>query len=310
MSDGATKKIIVNLDSLQSTSAKKQTKKRVPSHVVPNKLKDTFMRQVQHYKSQKRTTPAAAAPPTSYTSDFNASVEYLTNLKKSSENVHTELPEELLEFDMLPTTIEPKLISDTTGPIKCNNNSEGNTLFSNPPLVEPIKQVQEPFKYTVDNAVPYGCLKNGVKPCFKKWTRSNRTTQSEPILQETTRFSEPTRPETTKPEPPKPIKPIEQRTIIKRHVIGKSKKTKQVGVLIKNINTRKQIMNAYKDLKKVNINTVKTHLKNNGLLKVGTTAPIDVIRQTYESSILAGDIINKNEGTLYHNFINDNDSSK
>jgi hypothetical protein len=65
------------------------------------------------------------------------------------------------------------------------------------------------------------------------------------------------------------------------------------------------IISAHKDLKKININEVKTHLKNNGLLKVGTTAPVEVLRQTYESSILAGNITNKNEDTLYHNFMND-----
>ena len=66
------------------------------------------------------------------------------------------------------------------------------------------------------------------------------------------------------------------------------------------------IINAHKDLKKTNISEVRNHLKNNGLLKVGTTAPIDVLLQTYEASILAGNINNKNDETLYHNFVNDN----
>ena len=115
-------------------------------------------------------------------------------------------------------------------------------------------------------------LKNGIKPSFKNWTRSNRT----PIVQ--TSFQE-TIPET------RPIESPIQQTIIKRHVLGKTKNTRQVGVMIKNISTRKMIIGSQKDLKKININEIKTHLKNNGLLKVGTTAPNELIRQTYESSI-------------------------
>jgi hypothetical protein len=105
--------------------------------------------------------------------------------------------------------------------------------------------------------------------------------------------------------PPKQMSTIDKRTIIRRHVLGKSKKTNKVGVLIKNVGTRKQITDAYKDLRKTNILTVKNQLKNAGLLKVGTTAPNDILRQTYESAILAGKITNKSEETLVHNFIND-----
>jgi len=96
-----------------------------------------------------------------------------------------------------------------------------------------------------------------------------------------------------------------EKTIIKRHVIGKSKKSRHVGVLIKNASTRKMITDEHKKLRKTNISEIKTQLKNNGLLKVGSTAPADILRQTYESSILAGLVKNNSEGTTYHNFMNE-----
>jgi hypothetical protein len=348
MSSGV-KNIIVNLDTLQTKKTHKKQTQKVRSHVEPNKLKDAFMKQVQHYKSKSANNKPISNSPTisssSYTNDFNDSVEYLTNLKKSSENVHTELPTELLEKSQ--SSLVPMLILDPK-PIGGYNKVEPiiQTNISNVPT----------NKYKVDTAVPYGCLKNGIKPSFKNWTRSNRDKNqsqetpkpmflSEPIKSEIPMFlnnnseqetpkpmflSEPIKPEIpmflnndSEQETPKPMflsepiqqqpqqqlkLPLEQRTIIKRHEIGKSKKHNNVGVLIKNLNTRKQILGAYKDLKKVHINTVKTHLKNNGLLKVGTTAPNEILRQTYESSILAGDIINKNNENLYHNFINDNEN--
>ena len=65
------------------------------------------------------------------------------------------------------------------------------------------------------------------------------------------------------------------------------------------------MLNAQKELKKTSIHDVKKYLKGHGLIKVGTTAPADVLRKTFECSVLAGEITNKNEDVLYHNFVNE-----
>ena len=46
-------------------------------------------------------------------------------------------------------------------------------------------------------------------------------------------------------------------------------------------------------------------MKDRGLIKAGSNAPNDVIRKTYESAMLTGDIANVNRETLLHNFLND-----
>lgn len=299
------KKIVVNLDALQQKSSKKQTKKR--SNIVPNKLKDTFLKQVQHHKSlanaQKQTpaTTTKTVVDNKYANVFKSSIEYLNNIKKTMQPIHTELPAELLEPE--PFT-EPKLVETA---VTATATATATTTTTATTITD-----KEPLKYAVDTAVPYGCLKNGIKTSFKNWTRNNRQqepkqeTKQTPMLEQKLLLDKNV---VTKgldaKELSKEFVTKEPITTIKRHVIGKSKKSRHVGVLIKNINTRKMIITAHKDLKKININEVRNYLKNNGLLKVGTTAPIDVLRQTYEASILAGVINNKNDDTLIHNFVND-----
>jgi len=97
-------------------------------------------------------------------------------------------------------------------------------------------------------------------------------------------------------------KHITKKTIKRKYTLGRSKLKKSVSVLIKNRSTRKKILTAQKDLKRKNINDIKTYLREHNLIKTGSNAPNDVLRNIYESSMLSGEITNLNTDTLFHNF--------
>ena len=98
---------------------------------------------------------------------------------------------------------------------------------------------------------------------------------------------------------------ITKKTIKKKYNLGRSLSKNIVGILIKDRATRKKILMAQKELKRNNINDIKTYLRNHNLIKTGSNAPNDVLRKIYETAMLSGEITNKNTETLLHNFSKD-----
>ncbi len=96
-----------------------------------------------------------------------------------------------------------------------------------------------------------------------------------------------------------------KKTVKRKFTLGKSDKLRRVSVLIKDRQTRKNILNTQKELKKTNITDVKKYLRQHGIIKVGSTCPSDILRKTFESAILTGEVTNTNKETLLHNFLSD-----
>ena len=104
----------------------------------------------------------------------------------------------------------------------------------------------------------------------------------------------------------KKYKKIIKKTVKKKFTLGKNKNKRKIGVLIKNNKTQKNIMNAYKELKKTSIKEIKDYLYKHNLIKIGSNIPVDVGRQMYEAAKLTGNVINVNSNNILHNLENSN----
>ena len=107
------------------------------------------------------------------------------------------------------------------------------------------------------------------------------------------------------PAAPKLIYPKQKRTVRRTFHIGKSKTRPQVSVLVSNRTIRRNITTKNHELKQTPIHDIKMFLIKRGLIRVGTSAPNNVLRQMYESAtMLCGDVYNHNADTLLYNFFN------
>jgi len=104
-------------------------------------------------------------------------------------------------------------------------------------------------------------------------------------------------------------KAMKQKKIIRRsYKIGKSKVLPKIAVLVSNRTIRNNITTKAQLLKQDSINDIKRYLVKRGLIKIGSTAPNDVLRKMYEcSSLMCGEVQNHNPDNLLHNFLHGKD---
>jgi len=396
----SSKTIKINTEYFNNIGSKTRKNREKPSKPIiqkpiinPNSLKRHLLNRIKEHKNkekmekdeikeaqQKGGTKTEAT--TEFSDEFYDSINYLSTLsKKHKEDSDKKKYEKEVEKR------REQVFANKT--VKNFNSTYDNLLphveLELPDeLKEPITQIvastSEPpinINYKINDSVPYGCLKGGLKPTFRSFnntTRRNYSEQTQPqmqmqtnpqiimpvpiqqtpitdrgkrlellkqklkkheemnLSQQATSIQEP--PKILMQEPihvntetnqiipnltpifggkkiveerkeEEPTKKFIKKTIKRKYTLGKSKIYKKVGILIKDNNTRKNVVKAQKELKKKPINEVKNYLKSHGLLKVGSNAPPDVLRKTYESAMLAGDIVNTNKDTLLHNFMND-----
>lgn len=163
----------------------------------------------------------------------------------------------------------------------------------------------------------YGCLKNGNLPTLR--SLHNRTMKNVPLAQqalnpvvgslksheekmEIMRKLHQQKKDAEKPKPQivqRKVKKLLRRTFN----VGKDKYRPKVGVLLPNRTIRNNVTNKSFMIKQKPIGEIRKFLIQQGFIKVGSTAPTDVLRKIYESvAMIDGDVKNHNPDNLLYNF--------
>ena len=162
-------------------------------------------------------------------------------------------------------------------------------------LSKPAPQQPLQKQYEIDN-FPYGCLRNGIKPTYKKYKLSQSPSISLPD-------------EITSPKKDEESElAIFSTSKKKKMTLGKSKIFRKISVLLKNNDTRNKIKHAVGILQQKSIFDAKKLLREKNILKIGSLAPDALTKAMYESVMLTGDVVNINKSALIHNFINDKEN--
>lgn len=256
--------------------------------------------------------------------DFDEAQKYLQSLEEKQEiqnklkhnSTLRRMPYENVD-DMLQNRIqiEPEI-----------KKPDMINLDGKPTTVLPVEQPK------------YGCLKNGNLPTYRNYM--NRTASNRPPISiddrvnpennnmlindvETTSYDSLPHKEikqrineyqmkrfiqdADEKQPMKLKKRKQKKTIKRHHKVGRSKYYSKIGVLVSNRTIRANINNQKQQLKMVSIQDIRKYLITHGFIKVGSTAPNDVLRKMYESALLmCGEVKNHSKENLLYNFFNDN----
>ena len=146
-------------------------------------------------------------------------------------------------------------------------------------------EIEPPEEYEKANHptfMDYGNLKNGVKPTYRQFLKNK----------------------TMKRENQKNKIKVE---VEKKFNVGRNHTQKKVGVFIKSDEMRRKINDEKVEIQRSNIKTVKNYLKTQNLIKYGSEAPNELLREIFSSSKLCGDVFNINGQSLVHNYMNHQD---
>ncbi len=248
----------------------------VPYGILKGGSKPTYR---QWNKTHKNHEPNNNLLTNNQTSEREQRLNLLKQKLKQQSTIVTQ-PIQTQSIQVQPIQIITQPIETQVQPI------QDQTIQVQPTQVQP-RQVQP--RQVQQNLEEILLTKNLIQKPKQEFIINNLSLNNEVIGRE--------------PEKIKTTKKLLKKTIHKKYTLGKSNIKRTVAVLLKDNNTRKNIINAQKDLKGKSVNDIKTYLRHHNLIKIGSNAPNDVIRKIYESAMLAGEITNNNKDIMLHNFM-------
>lgn len=344
MSEGEKKKIFINpsLFSLDNVSKKKRAKpekairiKSVAKPVSDKTRKNQILKKIRENQEKqysslfegekiKVDTPKNSSDETEFQSDFDKSLTFMNSIAESKPSPmqnrnHTfkntsSLRENTDDFgiDKFASDVAVELPIDFFLPSSSSqtpaNQTGGEPLLLRPPSMSFAKPT-------------YGCLKNGTLPTKKSLHNMTMKQPINPVVGsikspeekqqqlEIMRKLHQQKKDAEKPKPhivQKKIKKLLRRTFN----VGKDKHRPKVGVLLPNRTIRNNVTTKSFMIKQKPISEIRKFLIQQGFIKVGSTAPTDVLRKIYESvAMIDGEVKNHNPDNLLYNFFKSGDKS-
>lgn len=159
-------------------------------------------------------------------------------------------------------------------------------------FTEQLNSLTEMLNNNKNKEPEYGNLKNGNKPTYRNYiSASNNPTSHNNI--------------TTNLDNNNIIKDNENNKV----KLGLNYKKRTAKVQIRGKKSRRKIKKQIKHYGTESITEIKNFLYNNSLIKCGTTAPNDVLRELYKSAKLTGKVSNSNGEVLLHNYFNNSEQN-
>lgn len=314
---------------------KLKTERKVSSKTIKNNiLKEIRKNQENHYKSLLNESVVSPNSLSSdFENDFQKSVDFMKKI--SEKQKETSANQTIKNHNAMVVAQENGIppVHDTNL-IKVQLEDPEESLYTTSPMLEvqpqePIYAIQPEDSYYAPvepiKILPrptYGCLKNGFLPTFRSY--HNRTMKApepavvplivaervkspaELILIEKLKQREIEQKTKNQIVKQKKYKKLLRRT----YRCGKDRYKPNVGVLLPNKTIRTNVTTKSYLIKQTPISEIRNTLVKQGFIKVGSSAPNDVLRKIYESiQMIDGDVKNHNPDNLLYNFFNEKHKS-
>lgn len=342
MSSGAKKTIQLNPDFFslsggkrKSRSKKTSRKKRdkpVNTSNTSKKMRKEFFSKIRALQEKKRKENTSVnekkdinKEETGFNKAFNESLSFLSKYVEDKEEKKRKKRKKTRKKEAEQLQISLEMPDNLNKPaeetISESNNSNGSSKDE-----QPLQVITETptLKVSVAKRPPYSSMKNGTLPTYREYKRQQTLKKSrsghshshitiedkpQPTNSERSKRLEKIKQafklnkDSDSKKPGKRLMKIKKSTRTIKRKLGKIDGKSVVSVLIKSRETRKNVQTEKIKLGQVSIIDIKKYLKDKNLIKAGSKAPNEVLRKMYEQAVLAGDINNKCDGVLLHNFV-------
>lgn len=188
------KTISLNPDLLSVGRIRTKTKKNIerkqrPTQVPlisPNVLKKQFLKRIKEHKNKETehlevSTPSTSVPQLVDMDEFADSIEYLQTLSNNKKK-----GDEKERYEMIKQQKRAELERKTVKNYQTMNNALGVSSVINVDLPDELKQPlitintshlrpsNNSSLHLKQDSVPYGILKNGTKPTYKEWIKTQK----------------------------------------------------------------------------------------------------------------------------------------